>query len=91
MDFAPIADKFRAFGWAVEEIDGNNMTEIVETLEALPFAAGKPSLILAHTVKSKGFAEAEGKANYHYWNPSEEDCDRLEAELKAELARKEGA
>ena len=91
MDFAPIADKFRAFGWAVKEIDGNSMTEIVEALDALPFTAGKPSLIVAHTVKSKGFAEAEGKANYHYWNPSAEDCDRLEAELRAELERKAGA
>lgn len=90
MDFAPIADKFKAFGWAVEEIDGNNMVEIVEALETLPFVAGKPSLIIAHTVKSKGFAEAEGKASYHYWNPSAEDCARLEAELKAELVRKAG-
>lgn len=89
MDFAPIADKFRAFGWAVREIDGNRMEEVVDTLDALPFHTGQPSLIVAHTVKSKGFSEGEGKTAYHYWNPTPEDCDRLEKELRAALERKE--
>ena len=54
------------------------MDEIVEAFDALPFEEGKPSMIVAHTVKAKGLKEGEGKASYHYWNPSKEDCDALE-------------
>ena len=85
MDFTPIGDKFREFGWAVREIDGNNMDEIVEAFDALPFEEGKPSMIVAHTVKAKGLKEGEGKASYHYWNPSKEDCDALEKDLMEQL------
>ena len=81
----PIGDKFREFGWAVREIDGNNMDEIVEAFDALPFEEGKPSMIVAHTVKAKGLKEGEGKASYHYWNPSKEDCDALEKDLMEQL------
>ncbi len=69
MDFTPISDHFAAFGWAVRDIDGNNMEEVVRTLDALPLEKGKPSLIVAHTVKSKGISFAENKAAYHYWTP----------------------
>ena len=85
MVFTPIGDKFREFGWAVREIDGNNMDEIVEAFDALPFEEGKPSMIVAHTVKAKGLKEGEGKASYHYWNPSKEDCDALEKDLMEQL------
>ena len=85
LDFTPIGDKFREFGWAVREIDGNNMDEIVEAFDALPFEEGKPSMIVAHTVKAKGLKEGEGKASYHYWNPSKEDCDALEKDLMEQL------
>ena len=85
MDFTPIGDKFREFGCPVREIDGNNMDEIVEAFDALPFEEGKPSMIVAHTVKAKGLKEGEGKASYHYWNPSKEDCDALEKDLMEQL------
>ena len=85
MNFTPIADRFRIFGWAVREIDGNNMEEIVDTLDALPFEKGKPSMIVAHTIKAKGLKQGEGKASLHYWNPTPEDCDALERDLAAML------
>ena len=61
----PLADKWRAFGWAVREIDGHDMAAIVDALDDLPFAAGQPSLIIAHTVKGKGVSFAEDTYVWH--------------------------
>ena len=93
MDLEPIAEKFRAFGWAVKEIDGNNMSEIVHTLDELPLEKGKPTLILSHTVKAKGLPFGEGKAAYHFWNASEEELEKAEEALeekKTALMNREG-
>ncbi|EOT28762.1 hypothetical protein C805_00283 [Eubacterium sp. 14-2] len=89
MNFTPIDEKFRAFGWAVREIDGNDMTQIVETLDALPFEPGKPSMIVARTVKSKGLKQGEGNPAFHYWNASPEECDALDRDLISMLDEKE--
>lgn len=84
MDISPIADKFRSFGWAVKEIDGNNMEEIVHTLDGLPLEAGKPSLVLSHTTKAKGLPFGEGRAAYHFWNASEAELRQAEEALEDE-------
>lgn len=72
MALESLAEKWRAFGWSVREIDGNNMEQIVETLDAVPFEKGKPSLILAHTVKGKGICFAENNHKWHHGVPNEE-------------------
>lgn len=89
MNFTPIDEKFRAFGWAVREIDGNDMKQIVETQDALPFEPGKPSMIVARTVKSKGLKQGEGNPAFHYWNASPEECDALDRDLISMLDEKE--
>lgn len=89
MNFTPIDEKFRAFGWAVREIDGNDMKQIVETLDALPFEPGKPSMIVARTIKSKGLKQGEGNPAFHYWNASPEECDALDRDLISMLDEKE--
>ena len=61
----PLADKWRAFGWEVREIDGHNMGQIVDALDALPFNAQKPSALIAHTVKGKGVSFAEDTYVWH--------------------------
>lgn len=61
----PLADKWRAFGWAVREIDGHDMAAIVDALDALPYAPDAPSLLIAHTVKGKGTPFAEDS---HLWH-----------------------
>ena len=61
----PLADKWRAFGWSVRELDGHDMAEIVAALDALPYAADMPSLMIAHTVKGKGVSFAE---DTHLWH-----------------------
>ncbi|MDA1357516.1 MAG: transketolase [Proteobacteria bacterium] len=65
MGLEPLADKWRAFGWSVCELDGHDMAEIVAALDALPYAADTPSLMIAHTVKGKGVSFAE---DTHLWH-----------------------
>ena len=89
MNFTPIADHFAAFGWAVTDIDGNNMEQVVDTLDRLPLEKGKPSLIVAHTVKSKGISFAENVAAYHYWTPSQEELQKAQEEIDGRVARLE--
>ena len=61
----PLADKWRAFGWTVRELDGHDMAEIVAALDALPYALDAPSLMITHTVKGKGVSFAEDTYLWH--------------------------
>ena len=88
-DYSNVADRFRAFGWAVREIDGNDMAQIVDVLDAVPFEAGKPNCIVAHTVKSKGVSFAENVAGYHYWSPKGDELQTAIAETEARIAELE--
>lgn len=65
----PFADRWRSFGWAVREINGNDMEQIVAACDALPLEKGKPSLIIAHTVKGKGVREMENNVKWHHGVP----------------------
>ena len=81
MNMEPVDKKFMDFGWAVRVIDGNNMPEILDALEALPFEKGKPNLIICKTVKAKGLSFGENKAAFHFWEASEELLCQAEQEL----------
>ncbi|MSQ55694.1 MAG: transketolase [Betaproteobacteria bacterium] len=81
MGLEPHADKWRAFGWEVREIDGHDMAAIVAALEALPFAADRPSLLLAHTIKGKGVSFAEDTYVWHSNAVGDEVYARALAEL----------
>ncbi|HVQ76134.1 MAG TPA: transketolase [Candidatus Binatia bacterium] len=61
----PLADKWRAFGWTVREIDGHQMGQVVDALDAVPLSADRPSAIIAHTVKGKGVSFAEDTYVWH--------------------------
>jgi transketolase len=91
MNFTPIAERFAAFGWAVKDIDGNDMDEVVATLDALPLTPEKPTAIIAHTIKSKGISFAENKAAYHYWTPSGDELATAIAEVDGVIASLEQA
>lgn len=82
MNLTPISERFRAFGWAVRDIDGNDMGEIVNALDSVPFEADKPTAIIAHTIKSKGLSFAEGQAAYHFWNVEKDKLEQAERELQ---------
>ncbi|KAF0217288.1 MAG: hypothetical protein FD174_3396 [Geobacteraceae bacterium] len=76
MNVAPIADKFRAFGWRTLEIDGHDMGEIVAALDNAETIKGAPTVIVARTVKGKGVSFFENKAAYHGVTPSDEELPR---------------
>ena len=82
LDLDPLADKFRAFRWAVREIDGHNMDEIITALAALPFQHGSPSVIIAHTVKGKGVSFMEDTLAWHYKSPTDDQLRLALAELE---------
>lgn len=79
LDLDPLADKFRAFRWSVEEIDGHNMQQLCETFATIPLETGKPTVVIAHTVKGKGVSFMEDNLAWHYKSPTDE---QLEIALK---------
>jgi transketolase len=81
MHLEPLADKFRAFGYAVRATDGNNIADLVNMMEQLPFETGKPSLILARTVKGKGVSFIEDVASWHHRVPTGDEYAMAMAEL----------
>lgn len=77
----PLADKWRAFGWAVSEVDGHDYQELIESLEGSPKEAGKPSCIIAHTCKGKGVSFMENQAGWHHRVPTTEELAMALEEL----------
>ena len=75
----PFADKWKAFGWNVMEIDGHNYEEIKKSL--LARQDGKPTLVVANTVKGKGVSFMEGVPIWHYRMPNEQELPILMEEL----------
>lgn len=81
MDLDPLADKWRSFNWSVREIDGHNINEIYAAISDIPFEAGRPSCVIAHTVKGKGVSFMENKLLWHYRSPQGEEFEAALAEL----------
>jgi transketolase len=83
----PLADKFRAFGYAVREVDGNDVTALINLFDKLPFELGKPNLVLANTIKGKGVSFIENSHKWHHRVPNDEEYNTalLELELAYEL------
>lgn len=81
LDLDPLADKWLSFRWAAREIDGHNYKQIESTLESIPFEQGKPSVIIAHTVKGKGVSFMENQLAWHYKSPDDKQLAQALAEL----------
>ena len=84
MDLEPLADKFAAFGWHVEQIDGHCVESVLTALEAVTAQSEKPSVIIAHTVKGKGVSFMEDTHAWHGKAPTTEELERAIAELEAD-------
>ena len=76
MNVAPIAAKFKAFGWHAMEIDGHDMAAILAALDHAETIKGLPTVIVANTVKGKGVSFFENKASYHGVPPSDEELPK---------------
>jgi len=85
LDLEPLADKWSAFGWGVREIDGHDVEEVEVTLRSVPVEAGKPTCVVAHTVKGKGVSFMENKLLWHYRAPDQEEMSKAMAELGKEV------
>lgn len=77
-----LAARWSAFGFAVDEVDGHNHAALLERFAGIPIGAGKPSCIIAHTLKGKGVSFAENKPAWHHGVPTKEHLAVARAELK---------
>lgn len=78
----PIPDKWRAFGWEVLEVNGHHHREIMEAMNRAGEVKGRPTVIVAHTVKGKGCSFMEGRAEWHGVAPKPDEAARALEELK---------
>jgi transketolase len=83
MSLEPLPEKWRAFGWHTLEVDGHDIPELLEALKTCRGVSGRPSLIIAHTVKGKGVSVFEDKAKYHGVAPTDEEYQQALKELGA--------
>jgi transketolase len=81
MDLGDIAAKWRAFGWDVQEIDGHDVLQICRALDRAE-GAGRPSMIIAHTVKGKGVSFMENVVDFHGKAPTLEELEKALKELE---------
>ncbi len=79
----PFADKWRAFGWSVTEVDGHDHARLLSVFDRLPFERGKPSVVIAHTTKGKGVSFMENEVAWHYRSPQGAEFDQAIVELEA--------
>lgn len=83
MGLEPLADRWRAFGWLVAEVDGHDLDGLVNVFSSLPAKADTPSLIIANTQKGRGVKFMEGKKKSHYVNLSPKLYTKARTELEA--------
>jgi transketolase len=79
----PIGFKWKSFGWHVIEIDGHNMKEIIHAIEESLKIEGKPTVIIAQTIKGKGVSFMEGAVEFHGKAPNDEQYEQAMKELEA--------
>lgn len=77
----PLDQKFEAFGWAVRHVDGHDLAALDQTFRELPFTQGKPSLVIAHTVKGKGISYMENQLKWHHGVPNPDQYTQAINEL----------
>ena len=78
----PFRDKWEAFGWAVKEIDGHNLEQIVNCLEGVPYHRNIPTVIIARTVKGKGISFMENQRQWHSGSLTPEQLEKVRLELQ---------
>lgn len=90
-DTEPLAARWRAFGWHVLTVDGHDVVEILDALEKARQTRGRPTMILARTIKGKGISLMEGKEGWH-GKPLKkgEELDKALAELQSQFVPEEG-
>lgn len=81
-DPEPLKEKFSSFGWGAKEVDGHDFIQLFSALDDIPFEEGKPSVIIAHTIKGKGVSFMEDRLLWHYRCPDEDEFKKASKELE---------
>jgi transketolase len=81
MGIEPLADKWRAFNWHVLEINGHDIKQILQALKKARETKGKPTVIIAHTIKGKGVSFMEGNVDFHGKAPTPQEAEIALKEL----------
>ena len=81
MSLEPLADKWKAFGWEVIEIDGHDMKQILDAIYKAQETRGKPTVIIAHTIKGKGVSFMENNIRFHGVAPTDKELEVALQEL----------
>jgi transketolase len=82
MNLEPLPDKWRAFGWHVIEIDGNDMSQVLGAIDSAKKVTGQPKMIIAHTIKGKGVSYMENNVDFHGKAPNDEELKQALKELQ---------
>lgn len=77
----PLADKLRAFGWEVREVDGHDHAALEAALRGVPWSHSQPSMLITHTTKGKGVSFMENSVDWHYKSPNDAQFAAARAEL----------
>ena len=80
LDLEPLADKFLSFKWICLQVDGHSISDIYEAVTTSP--QHKPKVIIARTIKGKGISEMEGKLEWHYKSPTDQQLNSFIEEIK---------
>ncbi|WP_103895599.1 transketolase [Caloramator fervidus] len=81
MNVEPVDEKFKAFGWHVIVIDGHDFEQIFKAIDEAKATKGKPTIIIANTIKGKGVSFMENVVGWHGTAPNKEQCEKALAEL----------
>lgn len=84
LNLEPFGDKWRSFGWEVQEVDGHDVAAVERTLLRVPFTSGRPSCVIAHTIKGKGVSFMEDRLLWHYRSPQGAEFEAAMTELDAQ-------
>jgi transketolase len=82
MRLDPLADKWRAFGWSVREVDGHDHAQLLSTFSHVPFEPGKPNCVIAHTHKGKGISFMQDQVGWHHRVPNAQELATALKELE---------
>ena len=81
MALEPFTDKWRAFGWQVEQVDGHDIQALIETLKAVREIKGQPTVVICHTIKGKGVSFVEADYTFHGKALTPEQAEKAREEL----------
>ncbi|VTR06068.1 transketolase [Clostridioides difficile] len=82
MTLENLQEKWQSFGWKVVQVDGNNITELVEVFDKIPLKKNKPTMIIANTIKGKGISFMENNVKWHHGVLTEEQYIKAVEDLK---------